>query len=137
MVRIDPLDFFRAWLDGRVKNFGDYFAGMEEAVRVRVATRRTTDFVERYPELVVKKPEGLLGAAGWEVSLNWSGVPFAWRALDAEAVRGWGANECRIVSVNEELVRRERSKTLVVRRRGQWVAGSDLDSVIERVFGRR
>lgn len=137
MVRIDPLDFFQKYRSGTARSFGEYFANLEEAVRVRIATRKRPDFLERYPEFVVKQPEGFLGAAGWEISLDWTGVPFAWRALEAEDVRGWRVNEYRIVAVNEEILRRERSKSMAVRRKAGWVAGSDLASVMERVFGIR
>ncbi|MDR1789182.1 MAG: M23 family peptidase, partial [Opitutaceae bacterium] len=74
---------------------------------------------------------------GWEVSLDWTGLPFRWRPLGADEVRGLRPGEWRLVATNGDVLRRERSKRLAVLRRGKWVPGRDLVSVMERLFGPR
>ncbi len=134
LMGIDPLDFLRDWRTRRVDTFQEYFAQMPMAVRVRIATRRTPDFVQRYPALVKSAPPLLV--AGWEIKFNWTGVPFEWTPLSDAQTAGLAANEPTVVEVNTELERRERSKTLVVMRRGRWVPARDLEMVLQQLFGR-
>jgi hypothetical protein len=109
---------------------------METAVRLRIATFRTPDFVTRYPSLVVgPMPAGPV--AGWEVRFNWTGIPFAWTPLASSDVVGLKPDQPRIIEVNTALEQRERSKSLAVSRRGGWTPGKDLETVLQLVFGIR
>jgi murein DD-endopeptidase MepM/ murein hydrolase activator NlpD len=134
LMGVDPLDFFNAWRAHRIDTVQDYFSRLETAVRLRIATRRTPDFVNRYPSLLTKPPP--LGVvAGWEIRFNWTGIPFAWTPLTANEVMGLPLDRPRILEVNAELERRERSKSLAVSRRGEWTAGRDLETVLQQLFG--
>lgn len=136
LVGIDPLDLFNQWRLGKIATMQDYFAQMETAVRVRIATLRTPDFVRRYPSLVSgAAPIG--PAAGWEIRFNWTGLPFAWRPLTAAEAAGLPRNRPEVVEVDAAIERRERSRTLAVRRRDGWTPGSDLNTVLEQLFGLR
>lgn len=135
LMGFDPLDFYQQHWEGRVKNFHDYLWQLEPVVKFRIATLRTPDFVERYPELVEPNRPFLPG--GWEVWCDWTGLPFRWRALNTSEVVGMRPNEVRLVEVNEAVERRQRSKTLAVQRRGEWVPGEDLRVVLQLVFGLR
>jgi len=136
LMGIDPLDFLNQWRARRVNTFQDYFSHMETAVRLRIATRRTPDFVTRYPALLTR-PMPLGFASGWEIRFNWTGVPFAWTPLTAAEVAGLTNDQPVIVDVNADLERRERSKSLAVSRRGSWTAGRDLETVVQQLFGLR
>lgn len=136
LMGIDPLDFFNQWRAGKINTVQDYFAKMETAVKLRIATRRTPDFVVRYPTLLTKPlPMGLV--EGWEVRFNWTGVPFSWTPLSAADVAGFAFEQPRLVEVNVELEKRQRSKTLAVSRRGAWEPGKDLTNVLQQLFGLR
>ncbi len=136
LMGLDPLDFFNEWRARRINTVRDYFAKMETAVKVRIATRRTPDFVSRYPSLLTRPlPMGLV--EGWEIQFNWTGVPFAWTPLSAAEVVGLAAEQVRLVEVNAELGKRQRSKTLALSRRGAWVPGKDLETVLQQLFGFR
>ncbi len=136
LMGIDPLDFFNQWRAGKINTVQDYFAKMETAVKLRIATRRTPDFVTRYPTLLTKPlPMGLV--EGWEVRFNWTGVPFSWTPLSAAEVAGLAFEQPRLVEVNAELEKRQRSKTLAVSRRGAWEPGKDLTNVLQQLFGLR
>lgn len=136
LMGLDPLDFLNQWRAHRVNTFQDYFSHMETAVRLRIATRRTPDFVMRYPGLLTK-PLPLGFASGWEIRFNWTGLPFAWTPLAASEVAGLTTDLPTIVDVNGDLERRERSKSLAVSRRGSWTAGRDLETVVQQLFGLR
>ncbi len=136
LMGIDPLDFLGLWRTKRVNTFQDYFAQMEPVVTVRIATLRTPDFVTRYPSLLTKPlPLGPVG--GWEIKFSWTGLPIAWTPLSALEVAGLPRDQPRVLSVNAEIERRQRSKTLAVSRRGSWAVGKDLETVLQQLFGLR
>ncbi len=136
LMGIDPLAVFNGWREGRIRSMQDAFAQMPAVVRLRLATTRLPDFVSRYPSLLTKPlPPGPV--AGWEIAFNWTGIPIAWTPLTGMEVLGMQQDKPLIVDVNAEIERRERSKTLVVQRRGTWVVGKDLEAVLQQLFGIR
>ncbi len=136
LVGVDPVAFFDAWRSGRMGTVRDFFLTQRTAVRLRVATFRTPDFVTRYPALLTKAmPFGPV--AGWEIRFTWTGLPFAWTPLSAAEVAGLPSGQPQFLEVDAELERRERSKSLAVARRGGWVAGKDLETVLQQLFGLR
>jgi murein DD-endopeptidase MepM/ murein hydrolase activator NlpD len=132
LIGLDPLAVFNGWRAGRINTMQDVFAQMTPAVRVRIATSRMPDFVRRYPSLLTR-PLPMGPVSGWEIAFNWTGLPFAWTPLMATDVIGLPLDKPRIVDVNAEIERRERSKTLAVLRRGQWTTGKDLETVLEQL----
>jgi murein DD-endopeptidase MepM/ murein hydrolase activator NlpD len=136
LMGIDPLAVFDGWRAGRFKTMQDAFAAMTPAARVRIATHIVPDYVQRYPSLV-SGPIPMGGPSGWEILVNWTGVPFAWKPLNASEVAGLSNNNPVVVDANAELERRERSKTVVIPRHGGWVIGHDLDAVLQQLFGIR
>jgi peptidoglycan LD-endopeptidase LytH len=130
LIGMDPLAVFNGWRAGRLNSMRDAFAQMTSAVRIRIATHRIPDFVTRYPVLLTR-PMPMGPPMGWEISFNWTGLPFSWTPLGPTEVLGLPPEQPRIVEVNEDLERREHSKTLVVSRHGQWAAGKDLETVLQ------
>lgn len=136
LMGLDPVHVFNEWRAGRLTTFDGYFSRLEPAVTVRMATRRMPDFVTRYPSLLTKPlPLGLV--SGWELKFNWTGLPFAWTPLTAAEVADLPPDRPQIISFNEELERRQRSKTLVVRKRGSTTVTGDLQEVLQQLFGLR
>lgn len=134
LVGFDPLDFFNQWRAQRINTVQDYFAKMETAVKVRIATKRTPDFVSRYPGLVTRPiPAG--GVSGWEVQFNWTGLPFAWTPLGPMETMALQPEQPQLTEVNAELEKRQRSRTLALSRRGSWVPGKDLETILQQLFG--
>ncbi len=134
LMGFDPLDFFNQWRTQRINTVQDYFAKMETAVKVRIATKRVPDYISRYPALLTK-PIPLSGIAGWEIQFNWTGIPFAWTPLGPLEAMGLPLEQPRLTDVNAELEKRQRSKTLALSRRGSWVPGKDLETVLQQLFG--
>ncbi len=135
LMGIDPLDFLREWRTGRVDSFEEYFDKLRPVVTLRIATTRVPDFIQRYPALLRKPINGLV--AGWEVSCNGTGLPFAWTPLSANEVIGMRSGEVRIVSADASATRAHRCKDLVRVRGGGYAPGGDLRTMIEQVFGVR
>jgi murein DD-endopeptidase MepM/ murein hydrolase activator NlpD len=135
LMGVDPLDFFEQWRAKKVDSFAEYFARMETAVVVRIATPRVPDFVRRYPALVSEPLPMSVG--GWEVRFNATGVPFSWRPLGASDIMGLQPNRPVLREVDAAVEKRERSKTLAVHQRGEWRIGRDLNLVLQQLFGLR
>jgi len=136
LMGVDALDFLNQFRARRVDNFQEYFARMNAVATVRVATRRTPDFVQRYPDLVTAEIP-LAGAAGWEIKVNATGVPFSWTPLSASEVMGYRLNEVRVVEVNADALKACRCKALVVTRKGTPVPGRDLETMLQLTVGLR
>lgn len=135
LMGIDPLDFLDQWRNHRTDTFAEYFSRMTPVVRLRIATNRVPDFIMRYPELLTKPLPPVV--SGWEIAFAWTGLPFRWTPLTSLETAVLALNRPVVIDVNSDIERRERSKTLVVYRRGQWLPGHDLDTVLQQLFGLR
>lgn len=135
LMGFDPLDYFRKQKTRRVDNPLQYLTAMEPVVKFRIATTRTPDFVQRYPSLLVKEPPLLV--VGWEVWCSWTGLPFRWIPLTATETVGLRPNQVRIIEVNEAVERRQQSKSLAISRKGKWMPGKDLETLLQQLFGLR
>jgi peptidoglycan LD-endopeptidase LytH len=136
LMGFDPLDFYEQWRARRIDTVRDFFRGMRAQVRLRIATPKVPDFMQRYPGLLrAPLPMGLVG--GWEIECDWTGLPFAWRPLTPAEVAGMAPNRVEILEVDHASVAQHRSKVLV-RARGKGSApGHDLTIVLQQLFGLR
>lgn len=135
LMGIDPRDFLEKYRARRVNNFDEYFARKDSAVRLRVATTRVPDFITRYPALLKKPINGLVG--GWEVQCDVTGLPFSWTPLSMNEVAGMRAGSVEIVSVDNAALRSFRGKSLIRTRGGRNTPGPDLTTMLQLVFGLR
>lgn len=136
LVGLDPLTFYSALRSGSVDNFLQFISRMTPAVQVRIATRVTPDFIERYPALLTKSlpPGGVLG--GWEVSFDPMGFPLAWTPLTPIEVLDLRENEPQAAPIESNL-RLPRCKSLVFKKSGRHVIGRDLETTLQLLFGLR
>jgi peptidoglycan LD-endopeptidase LytH len=96
----------------------NFLRGQTELCRVLV---RATGFpyLKRYPQLVLKNPVAdKEGVAGYEIVLNYNGVPFAFLPRAASEIKG-GA-KFQLLSVNEAEERANPCRKLVVKRGNHW-----------------
>ncbi len=135
LMGIDPRAFLEEWRARRVNNFTEYFARLRPAVKLRVVTTRVPDFITRYPALLRKPVDGLVG--GWEVQCDVTGLPFAWTPLTPLETAGLRANSVEILSVDQAALRGFRGKSLIRTRGGRPAPGSDLATMLQLVFGLR
>ncbi len=135
LIGIDPLDFLQKWRARRVDDFQQYFDQLKPALRLRIATTSVPDFVRRYPALLRRQIAGLV--AGWEIELDVNGVPFAWTPLTSGEVRGWRADEVRIVWQDANMLKNHRCKQLVRLRSGAVQPGTDLQRTLAQLFSWR
>jgi len=135
LMGFDPLDFLRQFRARQVDNFQQYISQMEPALRVRIATHRVPDFAQRYPSLLTKPLP--LSVDGWDIKVNWTGLPISLTPLSGMDVLGLVPNKPVILDVNAAIERRYRCKSLVVNRRGGPTPGKDLEILLGQMFGVR
>lgn len=134
LMGVDPKDFFDEFRAKRVNDFGEYLARQPVAVRVRVGSRRTPDFATRYPSLV-KTPVPVGEIAGWEIGMMWTGLPVFLRPLSAAEAGNLRPGAVEVLSVDADLVERQRAIRLVRMRGRTWTPSRDLDEVLGKLFG--
>ena len=96
----------------------NFLRGQTELCRV-LARATGFPYLKRYPQLVLKNPVAdKEGVAGYEIVLNYNGVPFAFLPRAASEIKG-GA-KFQLLSVNEAEERANPCRKLVVKRGSHW-----------------
>jgi len=86
----------------------------------RVFVRATNfSYLKRYAPLVLKNPRAdKEGVAGYELVLNYNGVPFALLPRAASEIKG--SAKFQLLSVNEAVQKANPCRKLVVKRGSRW-----------------
>ena len=134
LLGLNPLVFFARERDGGLSSLDVVFRAIPTAVRVRVASGETPDFIRRYPSLA--EAAAVAATGGWEIDFSATGVPLRWRRPVGESFAGWRRDEARVVFQDEALLAANRGRDLLVKRRGVAVPGEDLATVLGLLFGR-
>jgi peptidoglycan LD-endopeptidase LytH len=119
LVGLDPWQVFIAQRQqGTRFNLAEFIRGQTELCRVAV---RTSPFpwLRRYPGLI--KPNLLAereGTAGYEIALNYVGVPF--EVIPRAASELKSKSKVTLLSVNEDEYKRHPCRKLVANRSGRW-----------------
>jgi hypothetical protein len=136
LMGVDPLDFLRQWRSHRVGDFQQFFDQRHAVVRVRIATSRVPDFITRYPALLRRPISSSLALiAGWELECDSTGLPFGWTSLNAAEIGSLRDGAVQIVAVDLPTIRAWHCKSLVRERHGAYEPGSDLETVLQIIFG--
>ncbi|MGC6455382.1 MAG: M23 family metallopeptidase [Coraliomargaritaceae bacterium] len=77
LVGIDPLAFYQAVLSGRVDTMKEHLFTLPIAARIRVFSRTTPDFINRYPSLLTRSTESGEVIA-WDIAFTPFGLPLQW-----------------------------------------------------------
>ncbi|HEX5400591.1 MAG TPA: M23 family metallopeptidase [Verrucomicrobiae bacterium] len=116
---LDPREILLAEHNPKVDfNLPNFIRDQTELCRVIV---RAVNFpyLKRYPMLVQKNPLAEKeGVAGYEIALNYNGVPFVLMPLAASEIKS--SARFQLLSVNEAEEKANPCRHLVVRRGGRW-----------------
>ena len=119
LLGLDPREILLAEKNPAAKfNLLDFIRSQTELCRVFV---RDTNFpyLKRYPALVLANPTAAReGIVGYEVALNYNGVPFALMPRAASEIKG--SARVQLLSVNENVYRANPCRKLVVQRGSHW-----------------
>jgi murein DD-endopeptidase MepM/ murein hydrolase activator NlpD len=107
-----------AWLRGRV-----------ELCRVLVR-KAGLPWIKRYPMLVKPNPAAQQqGVAGYEIALDYNGLPFEWVPRTASEIKGTG--KYRLLSVNEAEEAQNPCRKLVRKEAGRWQLAPNGTSLLD------
>lgn len=109
--------------------FRDFLRAQIELCRVFV---RATEFpwLKRYPALIERNPAAQKeGTAGYELFLNYNGIPF--RIIPRAASEIPGHTKYQLLSVNETEYRKNPCRRLVVKRGSRWELASQGVSLLD------
>jgi len=135
LMGFDPLSFYEAHRAGRVRTMADWFAQMQPAVTLHVASTATPDFVRRYPILLRRGNVGLGSHVGWRIECDPSGIPFGWTPLAASELGGLGPGRAAVVAIDDAQLATQPAKQLALRTQDAWALGGDLMTVLQLLFG--
>lgn len=110
-------------------NLVQYIRGQTELCRVTV---KATSFpwLKRYPQLVKSNPLAEKeGVAGYEIALNFNGLPFELIPRAASELKG--KSKYQLLSVNEAEQKKNPGRKLVSQRGGRWELASRGISVLD------
>lgn len=120
LLGLDPTQILRAEQKGNF-NLVNFLRDQPELFRVTV---RKTNFtwLRRYPELVRPNPKATQeGIAGYELVVNYNGVPF--QIIPRSASQLKGTAKYRLISVNAAEYKKSPCRRLVVQKGGRWELG--------------
>ena len=130
MLGLDPLQILQGERPGAKKfNLATFIGSQTELCRVQV---RATDFpfLKRYPALVLKNPVAeKQGVAGYEIALNYNGVPFA--LLPRAEAEMKGRAKIQLLSVNSAVAQANPCRKLVKQSGSRWQLGDKGQKLIE------
>jgi murein DD-endopeptidase MepM/ murein hydrolase activator NlpD len=117
---------------GEVSGIREYLLRQPTAVTVEWVTERVPDFVQRYPQLLLKPiPKKV---KGWRVDVTWYGLPVRWTPLTETPSGKPGRVE--VVFHDSELLARYPCLGLVATKRGAVTPGARLNRLFEILFTR-
>ncbi len=99
-------------------NLLNYLRSQTELCRVQVRAKDFS-FLRRYAPLILKNPVAeKAGIAGYEIALNYNGVPFALLPRAESEMKS--RSKVSLLSVNESIERANPCRKLVLQRKGHW-----------------
>ena len=119
LLGLDASQILMAERPGEKKfNLLDFLRRQPELCRVQVRAKNFP-FLKRYAPLVQKNPVAeKTGIAGYEITLNYSGVPFALTPRGETEMKS--RNKIFLLAVNEAVQKANPCGNLVVQRGGRW-----------------
>jgi murein DD-endopeptidase MepM/ murein hydrolase activator NlpD len=122
LLGLDPLQILQGERPGGKKfNLATFLASQTELCRVQV---RATEFsfLRRYPTLVLKNPVAeKQGIAGYEIALNYNGVPFALLPRAESEMKSRA--KIQLLSVNSAVAQANPCRKLVKQSGSRWQLG--------------
>jgi len=125
----DPLEFFEKARDKKFTTFQKHIESIPVAFVLRVYTKKTPDFVRRYPMLCDNEGSNI----GWDIHFSWYGLPLKFERIK-EPRAGAREGECEIVKYNPEDLKRHCRKHIALDKKGNLVPTEMLKELLQKLF---
>lgn len=114
LTGFDPLPLYEAVRSQNFTSFRDHIWQLPTAFTLRVSTRNTPDFIQRYPALQTRtvSPDALVG---WLVEFTWYGLPKRWTPLTASEAPTARTGDVALVGLNPEAFPPRCSRTFLMK----------------------
>ena len=130
LVGFDPLDFYTKARDGKINDgFKGYLSSLPVAFVARIYTRRTPDFVKKYPKLASLSGE----KCGWDISFTWYGLPVKFERIQNPRP-GAREGDVEIVKYNPAELNRKCRRMVEINKKGGIVIRDELKDQLKRIF---
>ena len=125
----DPLAFFQAAKDGKLKSVTEYVKSLPTALVVRVYTRKTPDFAKIYPSLT-----DLSGYPyGWDIHFTWHGLPKKMERIKNPR-QGAKSGEVEIRQYSPKELSRKCKRMVRFDKQGNPVPTNELKDKLRKIF---
>ena len=136
LVGIDPLAFYQAMHSGRVDGMKEHLATLPVVARIRVFSRKTPDFVLRYPALV-SKPAISGQVIAWDIAFTPHGLPLQWTPRFASEGLSGQPGDVQVLAYQSRLLREQScNRVLNLTASGPKISQTTL-SQLKKLFGFR
>ena len=130
LVGFDPLDFYEKARNEEIDDgFKGYLQSLPVALVVRVYTKRTPDFVKKYPTLVDNAGKD----CGWDIHLTWYGLPVKFERIK-NARMGARESEVEIVKYNPNELKHKCRQMVEFNKKGELKMRDSLKDLIKKIF---
>lgn len=134
LVSWDSLDYYLAHQQGRVGSPLDYLNQIPPAVMLHVYTGRNPDYLDRYPELLVKGCSAD-EQAGWEILLSAWGLPLSFKPVSKSELRGvQKSGDISVLAVNHDLLDAYDCRSIINDNSGKVRLGKNGEMLLELLF---
>lgn len=130
LVGFDPLDFYEKAKNEEIDDgFKGYLQSLPVAVVVRIYTKRTPDFVKKYPMLVNNAGKD----CGWDIHLTWHGLPVKFERIKNPRI-GARESDVEILKYNPNELNRKCRKLVEFNKNGEVKMHENLKRLIKIIF---
>ena len=130
LVGFDPLDFYEKARNEEVDDgFKGYLQSLPVALVVRIYTKRTPDFVKKYPMLVDNNGKD----CGWDIHITWHGLPVKFERIKNPRI-GARESEVEILKYNPNELKRNCRKMVEFNKKGEIKMKDSLKTLIKLIF---
>ena len=125
----DPLEFYEKARAQKFTTFKEHIESIPVSFVLRVYTKKTPDFVKRYPTLCDENGTDI----GWDIHFAWYGMPLKFeRIKDPRA--GAREGECEIIKYNPEDLKRHCRKHITLDKKKNLVPTEMLKELLQKLF---
>ncbi len=104
LAGIDPLAFYSTFQGGTMSDVDAYLRKQPIAFTLRVHTKKTPDFIHRYPGLI-ESDHLEASLAGWDIDFTAFGLPVKWKPLLArDLLDPWKENRVILLQSQQDLL---------------------------------
>ncbi len=112
LVSLDPLAFYSAVREGKVRDVAEFLKKTPTVARLRVHTSKIPSFVRNYPALVTQSYSGRQVVA-WDIAFTEFGLPKEWTPRFADEQLEGRSGDVRILSYSPRILENQTCRRVV------------------------